>query len=60
MSNILRNRLRSSSESKRISSRNFIFDNIIQQRICEIEKLSQTRNKKALIKENNNVSNYNY
>jgi hypothetical protein len=43
MSNILRNRVRSSSETRHEFSSNFIFDQIIKQKIFEIEKLSKIR-----------------
>ena len=43
MSNLLRNRVRSSSETRHKFSNNFIFDQIIKQKIFEIEKINQRR-----------------
>jgi hypothetical protein len=43
MSNVLRNRVRSSSKTSHKFSSNFIFDQIIKQKLFEIEKLSKIR-----------------
>ncbi len=45
MSNVLRNRIRSSSETRPKFSSNFIFDQIIKQKIFEIEKINPIRSK---------------
>ena len=45
MSNVLRNRVRSSSETRHKFSSNFIFDQIIKQKIFEIEKINPIRPK---------------
>ena len=43
MSNIIRIRVRSSSESNHKSSQSFSLEEILQQNICENEKSSQTK-----------------
>jgi hypothetical protein len=55
MSNVLRNRFRSSSETRHEFSINFIFDQIIKQKIFEIEKLGKIRPKSDPKRQKNNV-----
>ena len=55
MSNIIRIRVRSSSESNHKSSQSFSLEEILQQNICENEKSSQTRAKIETIKKMNAV-----
>jgi hypothetical protein len=43
MSDTLRNCVKCNSEIRKNYSSNFTFDQIIKQKICEIEKLSQLR-----------------
>jgi hypothetical protein len=56
MSNLLRNRVRSSSETRHKFSNNFIFDQIIKQKIFEIEKINPIRPKTGKREQKNNVT----
>ena len=54
MSGILRNRVKSSYESKRLYSSNFIVDRIIKQKLNELEKVINIRAKTVMKAEEKN------
>ena len=56
MSNILRNRVKSSNESRRKYSSNFIMDQLLKQKLYEIENIINIRNKAGRKEINNNVN----
>ena len=55
MSNVFSNRASSGSKARHKFSNNFIFDQIIKQKIFEIEKLSKIRPETAKKKQKDNV-----
>ena len=58
-SGILRNRVKSSYESKRLYSSNFILDRIIKQKLNELEKVINIRAKTVMKAEEKNDVNIN-
>ena len=59
MSGTLRNRVKSSYESKRLYSSNFILDRIIKQKLNELEKVINIRAKTVMKAEEKNDVNIN-